>query len=133
MLQTIFRCSLYVSPKTSYGGSTFGLSKVTVGRKIKLARSALEKDFVSKHVNFLPTRENLINESMCQTLFSEDKVVLICDGTYIYINKSRNYEFQKSTYTDQKKRHFVKVIMCVTSNGRMHLGHILLITMMQKF
>lgn len=100
-------------------GSAFNLSKITIGRHIQVARNALEKDFMVKYVNFLPTREYLLRESttMCDTLFSEDKVVLICDGTYIYVNKSRNYEFQKLTYTDQKKRNFVKVMMYVTANG----------------
>lgn len=100
-------------------GNIFEMNKMSIGRRIIVARKALENDFMLKHVNFIPTRENLLNQSttMCQTLFSEDKVVLICDGTYIYVNKSRNYKFQKVTYTDQKKRNFVKVMMYVTANG----------------
>lgn len=100
-------------------GIGFDLNKMTIGRRIDAARNALEKDFMPKYVNYIPTRGHLLNESttMCQTLFSQEKVVLICDGTYIYVNKSRNYQFQKVTYTDQKKRNFVKVMMYVSSNG----------------
>lgn len=102
-------------------GNSFGLSKFTVGRRIKEARKALEIDFASKYVNYVPERDDLINESttLCRTIFcqTENKAVLICDGTYIYVNKSRNYEFQKLTYTDQKKRNFIKVMMYITPNG----------------
>lgn len=102
-------------------GNTFGLSKMTVGRRIKVARTSLETDFAMKYVNFVPKREDLISQSttLCQTLFDQNgnKAILICDGTYIYINKSRNYEFQKVTYTDQKKRNFIKVMMNITPNG----------------
>lgn len=102
-------------------GNTFKLSRTTVGRRVKEARNALEKDFAKKYVNFLPTREHLISESttLSQTVFcgNQSKAILICDGTYIYINKSRNYEFQKATYTDQKKRNFIKVMMIIAPNG----------------
>lgn len=102
-------------------GNIFTLSRTTVGRRIKEARNALEKDFAVKHVNFVPNRAYLLSESttLCQTIFCGDqsKAILICDGTYIYINKSRNYEFQKATYTDQKKRNFIKVMMNITPNG----------------
>lgn len=102
-------------------GNYFSLNKMTIGRRIKEARQALEKDFAMKYVNFVPKREDLISEStvLCQTIFcqNENKAVLICDGTYIFVNKSRNYEFQKATYTDQKKRNFIKVMMYITPNG----------------
>lgn len=103
-------------------GNIFNVSATTIGRKIKTVRSSLERDFVGSHINCIKTREELIEQStdMCQALFSSKhspKVVLICDGTYIFVNKSRNYAFQKKTYTDQKKRNFVRIMMCVTANG----------------
>lgn len=101
--------------------NSMNTSGATVGRKIIKVRSSLEKDFVPHHINRVQTREELIEQStdMCQSLFSDEsaKVILILDGTYIFINKSRNYAFQKQTYTDQKKRNFVRIMMCVTANG----------------
>lgn len=101
-------------------GRIFKINRMTVGRRLKTVRNALEVDFVDNHINFIRSREELIGQSttMCNGLFSsENAVVLICDGTYIFINKSRNYGFQRNTYSDQKKRNFIKIMMCVTPNG----------------
>lgn len=99
----------------------FKLSSSTVARRIKAAREALTTDFVNLHLNKIRSREEMVEAStdMCRGLFcpNGDKIVLICDGTYIFINKSRNYELQKRTYSDQKKDNFIKVMMCVTANG----------------
>lgn len=102
-------------------GTTFGISKHTVGRRIDDARKALKTDFMPNHINYVPDRTELLTKStvMCNGLFNPDgdKVVLVCDGTYIFINKSRNYKMQRESYTDQKKRNFVKIMMVVTTNG----------------
>lgn len=98
------------------------ISCATVDRQLRLARAAMETDFVYEHVNVLKNHEDLVkhNTTMCRALFcynNEDRAVLICDGTYIFTNKSRNYEFQKLTYTDKKKRNFIKIMMIVTTDG----------------
>lgn len=102
-------------------GRAFGIKKSTVGRRISKARKALETDFMPDHINYVPDREELLTKStvMCDGLFNPNgnKVVLVCDGTYIYINKSSNYKVQRQSYTDQKKRNFVKIMMVVTTNG----------------
>lgn len=102
-------------------GSIFDISASTVARRINAARNALERDFMGDHINFVPDRNELLTQStaMCNGLFNVDgnRAVLVCDGTYIYINKSRNYKVQRESYTDQKKRNFVKIMMVVTTNG----------------
>lgn len=102
-------------------GSAFGISNVTVGRRIAEARKALAKDFKAKHINIVENRAELARKSsaMCNGIFNpdENKVILVCDGTYIFINKSRNYKIQRNTYTDQKKRNNIKIMMVVTTNG----------------
>lgn len=80
------------------------------------------KDFAPEYVNYIRTREELIqmNTKMGQQLLCGDnpnRAVVVCDGTYLYIDKSRNYEFQKKSYNDQKKRNFLKVMMCVALDG----------------
>lgn len=49
----------------------------------------------------------------------EKRVMLVCDGTYIYINKSQNYVHQKKTFSGQKKRNFIKVMNIVACDGTM--------------
>lgn len=102
-------------------GSTFEISRTTVRRSIVVARDALAKDFMPIHINVVRSRDYLVQKSsaMCNGIFNRDgeKVVLICDGTYIFINKSRNYKMQRETYTDQKKRNNIKIMMIVTTNG----------------
>lgn len=100
-------------------GNKFGITRVTVERQITKVRAAMMTDFVHNHVNYIRNREDMIQASttMSRGLFSPDgipRVMLNCDGTYIFINKSRNYQFQKATYNDQMKRNFVKIMMVVT-------------------
>lgn len=104
-------------------GNTFHVTRVTVERYLQKVRVAMKEDFVYQHVNNVRSRNELmnLNTTIGRALFSNnddnDRVVLICDGTYIYVNKSANYGFQKLTYTDQKKRNFLKIMMCVTCDG----------------
>lgn len=101
-------------------GKAFEISKSTVGHRLDEAREALKTDFMPDHINFVPDRVELLTKStdMCNGLFNPDgnKVVLVCDGTYIFINKSRNYKMQRDSYTDQKKRNNIKIMMAVTTN-----------------
>lgn len=46
-----------------------------------------------------------------------DKVIIVADATYIYFNKSMNFDLQRITYNDQKKRNFIKPMIYVTTNG----------------
>lgn len=88
-------------------GNKFKITRTTVDRQIEKARKSLVNDFAHNHVNYIRSHEDIsqLNTEMGRGLFCTDnpnRAVIICDGTYIYINKSRNYEFQKQTYTDQK-------------------------------
>lgn len=102
-------------------GTAFEISKSTVGRRLDETREALKIDFMPDHINYVPDRAELLTKStvMCNGLFNPDgnKAILVCDGTYIFINKSRNYKIQRDSYTDQKKRNNIKVMMVVTTNG----------------
>lgn len=100
----------------------FGVSQTTIYRRYRIVRECFEKDFVSNHINYLQTHEQLAEHTTaaCRILHCEndiDRAAMICDGTYIYTHKSKNFEFQKKTYTDQKKRNFVKIMMCVGCDG----------------
>ena len=47
----------------------------------------------------------------------EDNLMLILDGTYLYIQKPSDLEFQKLAYSVQKNRHLLKVMMIITTSG----------------
>ena len=67
------------------------------------------------------TREDWLahNTPKVQELFLKDKdqFVLIADGTYCYIQKSANHEFQRSTWSGQKKRNLIKPFLVCASDG----------------
>jgi hypothetical protein len=44
-------------------------------------------------------------------------VITIWDGTYVYIQKSANYSFQKATYSMHKGRNLVKMMMVFSTTG----------------
>jgi len=101
----------------------FALEKRRVGRAIAAARTALLSMFVP---NFLGTnhisREDFITKhtrTMAKTLFAggEDVCILVADGTYMYIEKSSNYKFQRRTFSLHKGRPLVKPMILVSSTG----------------
>lgn len=103
-------------------GRMFQVSRTTADRLITKARNAMKSDFATQYVNYQRSRDEIIqlNTEMGRGLFCDGlphRAVIVCDGTYIFIEKSRNYAFQKSTYNDQKKSNFVKIMMCVTCDG----------------
>lgn len=103
-------------------GRLFNVTRVTVGSRLNKVRAAMEKDFADKNVNRLLSRQKLANHTtfLSQMIFCNSDVskpVLIMDGTYVYVQKSSNFEIQKQTYSDQKKRNFVRIMNCVTTDG----------------
>lgn len=101
-------------------GSILGLSRTTVTVRLNAARRALMNDFVA--INRSYERNELLshNTALATELFcggDKEKMAIIFDGTYIYINKSGNFNFQKFTYNDHKKRNYVKPMMGVAPDG----------------
>ncbi|CAF2155110.1 unnamed protein product, partial [Rotaria magnacalcarata] len=50
-------------------------------------------------------------------MVTTDTAIIIIDGTYLYIQKSRNNEFQRKTFNLYKKRSLLKPMMIVTTTG----------------
>ncbi|CAF4651489.1 unnamed protein product, partial [Rotaria sp. Silwood2] len=46
-----------------------------------------------------------------------DKVIVVADSTYIFIQKSRNNNFQRKTYSLHKKRSLLKPMIVVSTTG----------------
>lgn len=103
---------------------TLVFCRTTVSKNIDRARKALKHEFVPLHLGFENlTREYLLENTTttARLLYadgSSEKVVTIWDGTYIFCERSLNYDFQKHSYNSQKKRNYVKPMMCVTTNGK---------------
>ena len=101
----------------------FRLKRHHVQRIIHSARHSLITEFVPKHLGF----EHISHAEFCQkhtttfarTLFTNDdsQAVVVLDGTYIYIQKSSNYKFQRRSYSMHKHRPLVKPMVIVASDG----------------
>lgn len=103
-------------------GNFFNINRNTVTERINKVRLAMETDFVYENVNFLRSRADLAKHTslFSQRLFCNgdtSRPVLVLDGTYIYVQKSSNFEFQKLSFSAQKKRNFVRVMMTTTTDG----------------
>ena len=99
-------------------------SRRQVAEIVKRARVALVRDFVPLNVGFHHlTREHIIDRlttDISKQLFSDpisDTVILVLDGTYIYIQKSSSYKFQRLTYSVYKGRPLVKPFIITTTDG----------------
>lgn len=104
-------------------GLCFGIDRHKVSADIEIARNALTTDFVPLYLGFRNlSREFLLENTTASSRIlhcgnNPETVITIWDGTYIYINKSSNYDFQKLTFSGQKNRNFLRPMVCVTTNG----------------
>ncbi|XP_033213876.1 uncharacterized protein LOC117170935 [Belonocnema kinseyi] len=101
----------------------FLITRRSVGRAITSARKALMNKFVPFHLGLHHiSREDFINlhtRELAQALFADGKdvAILVADGTYIYMEKSSNYVFQRRNYSVHKGRPLVKPMMVVSTTG----------------
>ncbi|XP_023940272.2 uncharacterized protein LOC112047391 [Bicyclus anynana] len=93
----------------------------TLEKLMDRIREILCQDFVDRHLGISHmTRDELIQHNLIipKGLFASDNnAIVICDGTYIYINKSANYKFPKETYSTHKYRNLLKPFLIVASDG----------------
>jgi len=102
----------------------FNIGKSSVRRAIVSSRKALSDNFTRNYLGFQHvTREEVINDHtrpLAQELFGNiisKPAILVLDGTYIYIQKSHNFKFQRRSYSMHKNRPLVKPMMYVTTTG----------------
>jgi hypothetical protein len=48
---------------------------------------------------------------------TEKPAILVVDGTYVYIQKSSNFQFQRRSYSQHKNRPLVKPMVIVSTTG----------------
>jgi len=102
----------------------FKISRRVIGKCIRTATKTLIVDFVPLHLGLGHiSREDFIKnhtQKTAQILFADDRddvAILVIDGTYIYIEKSDNYSFQRRTYSMHKHRPLVKPMILVSTTG----------------
>jgi hypothetical protein len=106
-------------------GNLFGIASLrSVSDTIAAVASCLELQFVPGNLGLthITREETLQNHSseMYNRLFEEpdqSRVFLVLDGTYLYVEKSCDFEIQKKTYSSQKSRNLVKPFMIVLPDG----------------
>ena len=104
-------------------GTIFSLKKCQIQRSIHSARISLQY-FVSQNVGFEHISHDDFVENhttpIAKKLFSDndDKTaILVLDGTYIFIQKSSDYKFQRQSYNLHKHRPLVKPMVVVGTDG----------------
>lgn len=102
--------------------SLFLIGKVTVSTYIKNVRICLTEHYVPLHLGIshmsraaLSARNLMIPQGLFGT--QQNNPIVICDGTYIYIQKSSNYLFQKKTWSLHKYQNLVKPFLIVATDG----------------
>ena len=102
----------------------FRTSKSSLRRAISAVRKALLINFVPENLGFHHiSRDQIINDHtrpLAQTLFGsveKNQVILVLDGTYIYVNKSNNFHFQRRSYSMHKGRPLIKPMVIVSTTG----------------
>ena len=101
----------------------FRLKPFQVRRIVESARVSLMTDFVPLHLGF----NHISHDEFCAShttpiarqLFSTDnnQAILVLDGTYLYIQKSSDYSFQRRSYSLHKHRPLIKPMVIVGSDG----------------
>lgn len=100
----------------------FNMSRRTLERKLAVARESLTT-FVDSHLGFNSiSRDTILERNLLipKSIFGNNqnsKAIVICDGTYIYIEKSSNFLFQRQTYSLHKFENLLKPFLIVCSDG----------------
>ena len=101
----------------------FNMSRRKLERHLAVARECLTNEYVTLHLGLDHIdRENILARNLMipKNLYGNaenSKLILICDGTYIYINKSSNFLFQRLTYSLHKYQNLLQPFLIVASNG----------------
>lgn len=99
-------------------------SRRQVAEIVRTARIAMMQYFVSMNFGFdHTTRESIVDHhttDISKQLFTDpisDTVIMVLDGTYIYIQKSSSYKFQRLTYSMHKNLPLVKPFIITATDG----------------
>lgn len=114
---------LYTGHTYTQMGLRYKMSRVSIGQLVKRGRKILLEHFISNHLGYRKCSRQWLKDhttDFARMLYCDnnpEKIVVICDGTYIYTCGSKNYAHQKCIYSGQKKRHLFKIMKFVAVDG----------------
>lgn len=120
---TVFLFKLRTGSSNAVTASVLGLDhEQIVSEYCNSVIQSFEKDVLPTRFGIHAiTRETIAENSsnMVKNLFqlSDDKLMLICDGTYIRHQKSSNNDYQRKSFSGQKKVPLCKPFTICTTNG----------------
>ncbi|CAF4189825.1 unnamed protein product [Rotaria sordida] len=91
--------------------------------RLDSARKALMANFVPKNVGFHHIDRDTIIKNHTTTIAKEligggrDVAIVVADGTYLYVQKSRNNIFQRRSFSIHKHRSLLKPMTIVSTTG----------------
>lgn len=101
----------------------YKMSRVLIGKIVKRGRDVLLQHFVPNHLGYRNcTRQWLKNHTtdfsrMIYCDNNPEKIVIVCDGTYIYCCSSTNHAHQRQTYSGHKHRNLFKIMKFISVDG----------------
>ncbi|XP_033762719.1 uncharacterized protein LOC117344142 [Pecten maximus] len=118
----IFMAKMKTGLPNAILGTIFNLNTAQVQRIIPRVRQCLMETLVPTHLGFGHLAHNDFIEKHTTTIAKElfttgKEAVLVLDGTYLYIQKSMDYKFQRMSYSLHKNRPLVKPMMVVGTDG----------------
>ena len=95
------------------------LSQATLSRYFHTIADILNTIVVPKYLgtNHISRHDAITHNTVFTKAFYGDQVTLILDGTYIYLNKCSDHQFQRASYGGQKKRNYLKFMSVVLPDG----------------
>lgn len=104
-------------------GALFRICKSSVANHLQAACSGMYQTLVARYINS-SSRQCILdsNTTIAKELFDvdDDEAVMIFDGSYRYVGKSKNFDAQSQLYSGQKKRPLYKFMVGVGPNGFVH-------------
>lgn len=101
----------------------YKMSRVSIGKIVKRGRDILLQHFVPSHLGYQNCNREWLKDhttDFARMLYCDnnpEKIVIVCDGTYIYCSRSTNYAHQKSTYSGHKRRSLFKNLKFISVDG----------------
>lgn len=119
----IYLCKLRTGAPNNRIGTIFNVAEASVARKILKVRTCLLTDFVPEHLGLDHISRNEVIQHgriLPTNIFGNEemlKAIVIFDGTYLFIEKSSNFLFQRKTYSLHKYRNLIKPFLIVCADG----------------
>lgn len=105
MIKTILQLP-YEQAVSEYVGSVINAFEIILPLRFGI-KSCIRQDLIVNHTT-------IIANELCGT---NDTLIVICDGTYASHQKSKNNNYQRKSYSGQKKKHLCKPFTICATDG----------------